>query len=51
MIFTRDCVTRENHCRIASHVTKEPLFTVTHALSFISCGNKEENIKLHICKP
>ena len=36
MIFTRDFVTRENHCRIASLVTKKSLFTVTHALFFIS---------------
>ena len=36
MIFTRDFVTRENHCQITSLVTKKSLFTVTHALFFIS---------------
>ena len=36
MIFTRDFVTHENHCRIASLVTIKSLFTVTHALFFIS---------------
>ena len=36
MIFTRDFVTRENHWRIASLVTQKSLFTVTHALFFIS---------------
>ena len=36
MIFTRDFVTRENHCRIAPLVTKKSLFTVTHTLFFIS---------------
>ena len=36
MIFTRDFVTRENHWRIASLVTPKSLFTVTHALFFIS---------------
>ena len=41
MIFTRDFVTRENHCRIASLVTKKSLFTVTHALFFISLTNFE----------
>ena len=35
MIFTRDFVTRENHCQITSLVTKKLLFTVTHALFFI----------------
>ena len=44
MIFTRDFVTRENHCRIASLVTKKSLFTVTHALFFISslCMNMKD---------
>ena len=37
MIFTRDFVTRENHRQIASLVTQKSLFTVTHALFFISC--------------
>ena len=37
MIFTRDFVTRENHWQIASLVTQKSLFTVTHALFFISC--------------
>ena len=36
MIFTRDFVTRENHCQITSLVAKKSLFTVTHALFFIS---------------
>ena len=36
MIFTRDFVTRENHWQIASLVTQKSLFTVTHALFFIS---------------
>ena len=36
MIFTRDFVTRENHRQIASLVTQKSLFTVTHALFFIS---------------
>ena len=47
MIFTRDFVTRENHWQIASLVTQKSLFTVTHALFFISyqcrkshCGDK-----------
>ena len=31
-IFTNDEVTIENHCRIASRVTKEAVFTVTHTL-------------------
>ena len=48
MIFTRDFVTRENHCRIASLVTKKSLFTVTHALFFISCSYPNEGtIKLN----
>ena len=33
---SRDFVTRENHWQIASLVTKKSLFTVTHALFFIS---------------
>ena len=37
MIFTRDFVIRENHCRIAPLVTKKSLFTVTHTLFFICC--------------
>ena len=32
MIFTSDEVTSENHCRIASRVTKKSLFTVTNVL-------------------
>ena len=36
MIFTRDFVTRENLWQIASLVTQKSLFTVTHALFFIS---------------
>ena len=36
MIFTRDIVTRENHWQITPLVTKKSLFTVTHALFFIS---------------
>ena len=36
MIFTRDFVTRENYWQIASLVTQKSLFTVTHALFFIS---------------
>ena len=40
MIFILDFFTRENHCQITSLVTKESLFTVTHALfysSFVLC--------------
>ena len=41
MIFTSDEVTSENHCRIASRVTKNSLFTVTNVLFYflhaISC--------------
>ena len=36
MIFTCDFVTRENHWQITPLVTKNSLFTVTHALFFIS---------------
>ena len=36
MIFTRDFVTRENYWQIASLATQISLFTVTHALFFIS---------------
>ena len=36
MIFTRDFVTRENHWQITPLVAKKSLFTVTHALFFIS---------------
>ena len=36
IIFTRDFVTREKHWQIASLVTQKSLFTVTHALFFIS---------------
>ena len=36
MIFTRDFVTRENYWQITSLVTQKSLFTVTHALFFIS---------------
>ena len=36
MIFTLDFITRENHWQIASLVTQKSLFTVTHALFFIS---------------
>ena len=36
MIFTRDFVTRENHWQITSLGTQKSLFTVTHALFFIS---------------
>ena len=36
MICTHDFVTRENHRQITSLVTKKSLFTVTHALFFIS---------------
>ena len=36
MIFTRDCVTRENHWRITSLVTTQSLFTVGHTLFYIS---------------
>ena len=39
MIFTRDFITRENHWQIASLVTQKSLFTVTHALLFISFPN------------
>ena len=36
MILTRDFITCENHCQITSLMTKKSLFTVTHALFFIS---------------
>ena len=36
MIFTRDFVTRENQWQITPLVTQKSLFTVTHALFFIS---------------
>ena len=36
MIFTRDFVTNQNYRQIASLVTQVSLFTVTHALFFIS---------------
>ena len=49
MIFTRDFVTRENHCRIASLVTKKSLFTVTHAeYSLYLVAEQESVIHLHI---
>ena len=48
MIFTRDFVTRENHCRIAPLVTKKSLFTVTHTLFFISC--KKMHLKMSSVK-
>ena len=35
MIFSRDYVTRENHCQIASFVTQKSLYMVTHALFYI----------------
>ena len=38
MIFTRDFVTCENYWQITPLVTKKSLFTVTHALFFISCS-------------
>ena len=41
MIFTRDFVTRENHWQIASLVTQKSLFTVTHALFFISTQSED----------
>ena len=41
LIFTRDFVTRENHWQITPIVTKKSLFTVTHALFFISLPDKE----------
>ena len=34
IIFTSDEVTSENHCRIASRVTKKSLFTVTNVLFY-----------------
>ena len=36
IIFTLDFVTRENYWQIASLVTQKSLFTVTHALFFMS---------------
>ena len=36
MIFTRDFITRENHCRIASLMTEKSLYMVTHVLFRIS---------------
>ena len=36
MIFIYDFVIRENHWQIASLVTKKSLFTVTHALFYMS---------------
>ena len=46
MIFTRDFVTRENYWQIASLVTQKSLFTVTHALFFISCLDDKNVSKL-----
>ena len=34
MIFTRDCITRENHWRITSLVTTKSLFTLSHTLFY-----------------
>ena len=34
MIVTRDCVTRENHWRIASLVTEKSLFTLSHVVLY-----------------
>ena len=56
MIFTRDCVPRENLLRIISLVTKNYLFTSRHILHFMFCPNQtsclhinchEENHHLH----
>ena len=47
MIFTRDFVTRENHCQIASLVTQKSLFTVTHALFLISLTLPDSKAVLH----
>ena len=49
MIFTRDFVTRENYWQIASLVTQKSVFTVTHALFFIS-SNEECIAGLHMTK-
>ena len=46
MIFIRDVVTRENHWQIASLMTPKSLFTVTHALFFISYVN---DISVQFC--
>ena len=46
MIFTRDFVTRENHWQITPLVTKKSLFTVTHALFFISCIHLPSSVAL-----
>ena len=61
MIFTSDEVTSENHCRIASRVTKKSLFTVTNVsfyfLHAISCHQHTNPLKTiiecwfrHCCK-
>ena len=46
MIFTRDFVTRENHWQITPLVAKKSLFTVTHALFFISTNQLHSDISL-----
>ena len=45
MIFTRDFVTRDNHWPITPLVTKKSLFTVTHALFFISYTKNEDRMR------
>ena len=47
MIFTRDFVTRENYWQIASLVTQKSLFTVTHALFFMSLMQLSCAITVH----
>ena len=34
MIFTSDGVASENHCPVASRMTKQSLFMLTHTLSY-----------------
>ena len=52
MIFTRDFVTRENYWQIASLVTQESLFMVTHALFFMYFINslKDNMIENYCCE-
>ena len=48
MIFTRHFVTRENYWQIASIVTPKSLFTVTHALFFISSRIKPSRVRISL---
>ena len=47
IFFTRDLVTRENYWQIASFVTPKSLFTVTHALFFLSHIREDKYAQYH----